>query len=134
MDGKTKPSGAWYYFSRDDAQEVFGPVGVRVVDSNGSGIEAIASAYPGMDGRLVLFSADGYDNYAYWDRVYPGIPHPEHVVGATLFSFLQTPTQSPQTMPDGPGESFEAYRAKLAGVGVYHESAIISVEEWERLR
>jgi hypothetical protein len=26
---------------------------------------------------------------------------------------LWAPTQSPQTMPDGPGESFEAYRAKL---------------------
>lgn len=26
---------------------------------------------------------------------------------------LWAPTQSPQKMPDGPGESFEAYRAKL---------------------
>ena len=30
---------------------------------------------------------------------------------------LWSPTQSPQTMPDGPGESFEAYRAKLGKKG-----------------
>ncbi len=28
-------------------------------------------------------------------------------------SDLWAPTQSPQTMPDGPGESFEMYRAKF---------------------